>query len=416
MKKRIISLLAVLALIFCAIPFASLTQASAKSNASALKALTYKTGTYTTLKSLTLTTKAGGSKSAGATVGKNKAVKVKSVSGHYGKVTVKKKTGWIDLTYAYNMSNTVDIPARLNMLRKKFPDGKYWNREKSSVNNADGYTDTPCKSKHTDKRDNSFDGTGQCHGFALKLGYDLFGIHAQYWQRHKDLSKVVVGDLIRYRARHTVMVTGVFKDYFTVADCNYGYTCNIEWDRAMARDFFSFGKDSYDGIYHCPTNTTSKTYKLTTTVSPNVECLAILVQNDDVVYSEYGTVSDGKTTFSFKAPSGTYKKLILASEGCDDVVIENFSLGKSKLPAKVGFRLYGDVDGNGKVEKADATRLTQYLAGWSVGISKVGSDVNKDGKTDGKDVVLIRRCLEGYTSFGNSSYFTEDDASGYDWY
>ena len=411
-----LSLIVVMAVIICTIPFMPLPQAEAKSNASALTALTYKTGTYTTLKSLTLYTKAGGSTSARVSVAKNKAVKVTSVSGHYGKVTVNKKSGWIDLTYAYNTANTVDIPSRLNMLRKKFPDGKYWNREKASVNNADGYTDTPCKSKHTDKRDNYFDGTCQCHGFALKLGYDLFGIHASYWQRHYDLSKVVVGDLIRYRSCHTVMVTGVFKDYFTVADCNYGYDCDITWDRRMQKSFFSpLGSGTFDGIYHCQINTTNKTQTLTTTVTPNVQdCLAILKQSDDVVYYAYGVMSGGKTTFTFKVPTGTYQQMIIASENCDDYVINKFVLGKSKLPTSISLTLYGDVNSDGRVNNNDVTQLLHYLAGWNVSVNKKSSDVNKDGAINGKDVTAIKQYAKGWSgTLGNSSYYTGEDD---DWY
>ena len=330
-------------------------------------------------------------------------------------MTVNKKTGWIDLSYAYNTANTVDIPARLNMLRKKFPDGKYWNQETAGVNNPDGYSETPCQSKHTDKRDNYFDGTCQCHGFALKLGYDLFGIHASYWQRHYDLSKVVVGDLIRYRSRHTVMVTGVFDDYFTVADCNYGYTCNISWDHKMQKSKFSpLGSDSFDGVYHCQINTTNKTQTLTTTVNPNVECLAILQQTDDVVYYSYGVTSGGTTTFSFKAPTGTYQKLIIASEGCDDYVINKFVLGTSKLPAKVSMTLYGDVNGDGKIDNGDVTQLLHYLAGWSVSVNNKTADVNQDGAVNGKDVTAIKQYIKGWRSaLGNSSYYSDDD---YYWY
>ena len=399
MKKRMLSLIVVMAVIICTIPFMPLPQAEAKSNASALTALTYKTGTYTTLKSLTLYTKAGGSTSARVSVAKNKAVKVTSVSGHYGKVTVNKKSGWIDLTYAYNTANTVDIPSRLNMLRKKFPDGKYWNREKASVNNADGYTDTPCKSKHTDKRDNYFDGTCQCHGFALKLGYDLFGIHPYYWERHYDLSKVKVGDLIRYRGHHTVMITGVYKTYFTVADCNWMYHCGIEWDRKMDKSYFSFYKNNKnDGIYHCPTNggyifkktatttttttkkastttttkkaTTTTTKKATTTTTTTTTAAvttsttrsasvvlgqvsstskfvlttklsvqgsstAVLAKSEDELYTAKGVTKDGVTSFTFNAPAGKYPELVIIVDGCEEYCLDDFTLGKDSLPGTV---------------------------------------------------------------------------------
>lgn len=186
-----------------------------------------------------------------------------------------------------------------------------------------------------------------------------------------------MGDLIRYRSRHTVMVTGVFDDYFTVADCNYGYDCNITWDRKMQKSFFSpLGSGTFDGVYHCQINSTNKTQTLTTTITPNVESLAILQQTDNVVYYFYGVTSGGKTTFTFKAPTGTYQKLIIASEGCDDYVVNKFVLGTSKLPSKVSLTLYGDVNSDGKVDNGDVTQLLHYLAGWSVSVNTKAADVN----------------------------------------
>lgn len=272
-KKKTLSLIVVMTLIMttlCATPFQAPLAAHALSSAEELTPFVYKKGSYTVLRQMTAYTAAGGNKSAGFTVKKDQTVSVTSVSDHFGKVTVSGKTGWMDLSYAYSTQNKVDISARLAMLRKKFPEGMYWNRVTAGVNNPDGYSDQPCPRGHTDHRDNTFDGTGQCHGFALKLGYDLFGIHAGVWQRHYNIDKVVPGDLIRYRSRHTVMVTGVFEDYFTVADCNYYYSCNILWDHAMSRYSFLFNEsDSYDGIYHCPSNTDGlRPVQMTTALSP----------------------------------------------------------------------------------------------------------------------------------------------------
>ena len=279
MKKRIISFAIIIVTLLCVIPFGSFTEVNAKamSNASALTATTYNKGTYVSLNKMTIYKNYDGKKSTGKSIPTGTSFNAASVHGQFGKVTYKGTTGWVDLSYAYNSKNTVNVSARLNMLRKKFPAGKYWNKPSSDKNNPNGYTNVPCANGHKDKRCNYFDGTCQCHGFSIKLGYDLFGIHPYYWERHYDLSKVKVGDLIRYRGHHTVMITGVHKTYFTVADCNWMYHCGIEWDRKMDKSYFSFYKNNKnDGIYHCPTNggyifkktantTTTTTKKATTT-------------------------------------------------------------------------------------------------------------------------------------------------------
>lgn len=258
MKKRLISIAFIIALIACVIPSVSLPEvsaATAMSNASALTKITYHTGSYVALGKLTIYTSYDGKKSTGKTIPLDTNFNVTSVKGEYGKTTYGGKTGWVNLGYAYNSKNTVDVKARLNMLRKKFPEGKYWNKPSSDKNNPDGYTNTPCANGHSDKRCNYFDGTCQCHGFSIKLGFDLFGIHPSNWERHYDVSKIKVGDLVRYRGHHTVMITGVYKTYFTVADCNWMYHCGIEWDRKMDKSYISFYKaNKNDGVYHCPTN------------------------------------------------------------------------------------------------------------------------------------------------------------------
>ena len=230
MKKRLIAIAFLIALIAGMIPSAYLPEVSAKamSNADALTPLVYQKGSYVALCKIKLYTAADGKKSIGKSVPEGAEFKVTSVKNEFGKTTYDGKTGWVDLSYAYNAANKVNVKARLDMLRKKFPAGKYWNKPSSDVNNPDGYTDTPCANDHSDKRCNYFDGTCQCHGFAIKLGFDVFGIHPSKWERHYDLSKVKVGDLVRYRGRHTVMVTGVYKTYLTVADCNWLYHCGIE--------------------------------------------------------------------------------------------------------------------------------------------------------------------------------------------
>ena len=380
MKKRIVSLAFLIALLLCVVPFVPFIQADAKamSNAGALTPFVYQSGDYTVLRKLTLYTSAEASTSAGKTLPVGTKVSVSSVSGEYGKVTYDGKTGWINLSYALNPRNKADVTSRLNMLRKKFPAGMYWNRPSSDVNNPDGYTDQPCPKGHTDHRDNTFDGTGQCHGFAIKLGYDLFGMHASCWERHYDIDKIKVGDLVRYRGRHTVMITGVYSTYFTVADCNWDYSCNIEWDRKMNKSYISFYEDNTnDGVYHCPINggsvlptttttraattttastapsttTTAKSatttirttgttvgtqkYVLSTKLSVNAKSSAVLAKSASECYYATGVTSDGVTSYTFTAPAGIYPEFVIIAENCEEYCIQNFRLGTDKLPSAI---------------------------------------------------------------------------------
>ena len=56
--------------------------------------------------------------------------------------------------------------------------------------------------------------------------------------------------------------------------------------------------------------------------------------------------------------------------------------------------LYGDVNGDGKVNGKDATRLLQYLAHWdNLEIDLDASDVNGDGKVNGKDATRLLQYL-----------------------
>ena len=365
-KKKILSVLAFLSILSFFI--SSIPEVHAKSNLPDFKKVSYKTGTYISLEELNIYSNNSGTKRTGKKIPNNKSFHVSSVKGEYGKTTYKGKAGWVNLSYAYNSLNTVNIKERLNMLRKKFPAGKYWNKVSANKNNPDGWTNKPCANGHKDKRCAYFDGTCQCHGFAIKLGYDLFGIHPYNWERHYDISKVKAGDLIRYRGHHTVMVTGVYNTYFTVADCNWLYHCGIEWDRRMEKKYFSFYKgNKHDGVYHCPTNggyiykktittTTVKTsptspssptssddnstssgntVTLASELSVSKNCSIILVKSQNKMYFATGKTKNGKTTFSITAPKGTYPELVIIADGCEEYVINNFNLGKDKLPAKI---------------------------------------------------------------------------------
>ena len=174
-------------------------------------------------------------------------VNVSQVSGSWGKTTYNGVTGWISLDYATksaspgspgnaNVTAFASIYTKLNELRAKFPNDKYWNWMGKSKKDVDSWTNTPCPSSGSAHKDTSHC-NGQCDGFARKLGLDLFGLSTYSWQSTSyNINTICVGDLIRYNGKHTIMVVGFTNDTNTliIADCNWNCNCNIRWDASFS--------------------------------------------------------------------------------------------------------------------------------------------------------------------------------------
>lgn len=58
--------------------------------------------------------------------------------------------------------------------------------------------------------------------------------------------------------------------------------------------------------------------------------------------------------------------------------------------------LAGDINGDGKVNNKDITRLFQYLANWSVSVNQDVLDVNGDGKVNNKDITRLMQYLANW--------------------
>lgn len=143
-----------------------------------------------------------------------------------------------------------DILTGLDKLRVKFPDGKYWNHYGSPTATPDKWTDMPCPDGHSTNMCN-----GQCVGFARKLGYDLFGSSVDSWTKRTNLDDLCVGDyLLFYDAgyQHAVIVVGFTKDtdVIRVADCNWDRHCGISWDRDLSLSKYIFDKGRSYYILH----------------------------------------------------------------------------------------------------------------------------------------------------------------------
>jgi len=58
--------------------------------------------------------------------------------------------------------------------------------------------------------------------------------------------------------------------------------------------------------------------------------------------------------------------------------------------------LYGDVDGNGKINNRDLGVLQQFLNGGSVSVDEVAADVDDNGKINNRDLGRLQQYLNGY--------------------
>lgn len=123
-----------------------------------------------------------------------------------------------------------DLQTKISAEMSKFPNGAYWNHI-GVANSPDSYTWTP-SGPNTDS--NCFSNAWECHGFALKLGYDIFGSDPRNWSKALSLDNLKQGDIIRY-SDHTVFVTNVSGNTITIADCNSDYQDKIRWNYQMQK-------------------------------------------------------------------------------------------------------------------------------------------------------------------------------------
>ena len=90
------------------------------------------------------------------------------------------------------------------------------------------------------------------------------------------------------------------------------------------------------------------------------------------------------------APTETEKGYTLHTcKRCGDSYKDNYT-------EPVPVHLAGDINGDGKVNMKDATRLHQYINGWKVTVVEEAIDVNGDGKVNMKDVTRLHQYINGW--------------------
>lgn len=149
------------------------------------------------------------------------------------------------------------VEMRLEELRDDYPEGMYWNHrvvnEDDKIENilsnldeshADSVTSYPCTSHDYEVEKgnydcNYFDEGYQCHGFAARIFYRVFGIRQSSLEPvDKKFYEIQPGDLVRLKNnKHSAIVLSVNGLKFTVVECNVADTgetpsCEIKWGRS----------------------------------------------------------------------------------------------------------------------------------------------------------------------------------------
>lgn len=133
-------------------------------------------------------------------------------------------------------SPDTSLDAKFRELQTRFVNGQYWNKYNDASGNRTGTIPCNCSqycTKNCSCRCGAFILNGseiawQCHGYALKLAYEIYGSNANTWKRTTSLNDLTPGDIIRYSG-HSVMVTGVSGNLVTYTDCNGSGPCRVRW-------------------------------------------------------------------------------------------------------------------------------------------------------------------------------------------
>lgn len=137
----------------------------------------------------------------------------------------------IALVTLFILTGSVAATETLASLREQYPDSSKWN--------------------------DSFDGSGQCSGFARMICYKLYDSEFYInnsdgkWTKHTDVSYIdslKPGDLVRYDG-HSVVITGIVnEETISIVDCNGVGKNTVSW-RDIPRKKL---KENYSHVYSSP--------------------------------------------------------------------------------------------------------------------------------------------------------------------
>ena len=136
--------------------------------------------------------------------------------------------------------------AKIAELQKTFVDGQYWNKYSSSDYSRTGNKKCKCTGTYCAGTcscqcgqfyyNNKWYG-GQCHGYALKLGYLIFGSVASVsWSKHYNAYNIYAGDLVRInKDKHSFFVYKVDGNTIYYTECNNSEPCQVKWGRTISK-------------------------------------------------------------------------------------------------------------------------------------------------------------------------------------
>ena len=107
------------------------------------------------------------------------------------------------------------------------------------------------------------------------------------------------------------------------------------------------------------------------------------------------TVNGAIVTFRFKVKDDASVGVTALTLDCKvtNQKLDDISLNTVNGKVEIIDFIYGDINGDTKVDIKDAVLLAQHLAKWEVSINDSAADVNADGKVDIKDAVLLAQYL-----------------------
>lgn len=198
------------------------------------------------------------------------------------------------LSVPLTVSATNEIQTRIDRLRSKYPNGKYWNHYANShhnhegyggsckntyCNNPDKYTDHPCTT-HSGRVEaggydcNNFEGSIQCQGFAKKVFYDIFEVSVGNTEKNRryDFENIKIGDFFKFKNKlHYGVVISKSGNNITLVEANrhehskdcQDCNCRINWDRSISTSEIEYYKraSNYNSVNQTHTHSYERGYE-----------------------------------------------------------------------------------------------------------------------------------------------------------